>query len=210
MTYTNLSSGKSKKLKIKNKIEKLLAIDFGCGQNKTDAEQLFQHALITEEQKQNIKITGIDISKCNGVDKVHDLTKFPYPFKDNSIDAIFASHFVEHLNGSDRVQFMNECYRILKLGCNMKLIHPYGWSNRAFQDPYHLSFINADSYAYFDKNWREANKLTHYPINCDFEYSISYSWMDNTWALKSQEARDFAARNYINIIADLYVMLKKR
>jgi len=195
------------------KIEKsnqLIAIDMGCGQQKVTPEQLWQHAVITEEQKSNIKVIGIDIAKCVGVDKVHDLTKFPYPFKDNSVYAIFASHFVEHLDGTERMKFMNECYRILKKGASMKLIHPYNWSNRAFQDPTHKSFINADSYFYFQKEWRKINKLDHYPIYCDFEVFISYSWMDESWGLKSEDVRNFASRNYVNVISDLFVTLKKR
>lgn len=201
---------RQKEKKIEQQREQLIAIDFGCGQTKIIAQQLYEHAVITEEQKAKIKIIGVDIAKCDGVDKVWDLTKLPYPFKDDSVDGIFASHFVEHLDGTERVNFMNECYRIMKMGATMKLIHPYNWSNRAFQDPYHKSFINADSYAYFDKNWRAANKLTHYPIHCDFEYQISYSWMDQKWALKSEDARNFASANNINVIADLFVLLKKR
>lgn len=198
------------KKKTPKKTEQLLAIDFGCGQQKISPQQLYEHAVITEQQKENIKVVGVDICKCEGVDKVHDLTKFPYPFKSNSADAIFASHFVEHLDGKERMEFMNECYRILKTGCQMKLIHPYNWSNRAFQDPTHKSFINADSYYYFQKEWREANKLSHYPIHCDFEVFISYTWMDETWALKSEEARNFASRYYTNVISDLFVTLKKK
>ena len=32
---------------------------------------------------------------------VHNLLTFPYPFKDNSVDEIFCSHFIEHLPHRD-------------------------------------------------------------------------------------------------------------
>jgi SAM-dependent methyltransferase len=190
---------KAKKTKVQEEPKKLLKLDLGCGQN-----------CYVENGE---KFTGIDYVKCEGVDIVHDLTKFPYPFADNSVERIHSSHFLEHLDGFERIQFFAEMYRILIPGGTMRLIHPYYKSVRAIQDPTHkFPPIAEQSYLYWDKNWREANKLDHYkmPKELDFEFNIWYTYQDNSWANKSEEARIFAINHYYNVVADMIVEMKKR
>lgn len=179
---------------------KVVRIDFGCGQNCSRAED-------------GSKYIGVDFVQCEGVDIVHDLTKFPYPFDDNSVDEIFASHFVEHLTGEDFMKYMDECYRILKMGGKMRLIHPYCFSARAFQDPTHKTFIPAERYQYFDKNWRKVNRLDHYPIRSDYEYRVMLTYHGDkgeNWILRNDQSRSFAQSHYVNVAADLIVDLIKR
>jgi predicted SAM-dependent methyltransferase len=190
----------------KEKQIEVIAVDLGCGQNKATAQFFEENLQITPT-----KVIGVDIAKCEGVDKIHDLTKFPYPFKDESIDAIFSSHFIEHLDGIERMQFFNECYRILKPGGKMRHLHPYYKSVRAVQDPTHKwPPISENSYFYWDKKWREMNKLDHYPINCDFEFNIYYIWQDSTVANKNEETRTFYIDKYWNVVADMIVDMVKR
>lgn len=188
--------------------QKLIALDLGCGQSKVPADFFEQNMQI----KIN-KVIGVDFVKGDGIDVVHDLTKIPFPFKDNSVDAIFSSHFIEHLDGFERAKFMDECYRILKMGGKMRFVHPYYKSVRAVQDFSHkFPPIAEYSYLYWDRGWREANKLTHgnYNLKCDFEFSVFYTWQDNIWANKNEETRNFAVNHYFNVVADMVVDLKKR
>ncbi len=181
-------------------VSQLVRLDLGCGQNCTVGED-------------GVKYTGVDFVKCEGVDIVHDLTKFPYPFKENSVDEIVSSHFVEHLTGEDFMKHMDECWRILKPGGKMKIVHPYCFSERAFQDPTHKTFIPAARYLYFDKNWRAINKLDHYPIKSDYEFIIYYSFHNDkgeNWTLRAEQARNYAINHNVNVIADLIVHLTKR
>ena len=195
-----------KETKTKAKKDLIVAVDLGCGQRKATKEYFEENMKISPD-----KIIGVDIAKCDDADVIHDLTKFPYPFKDESVDAIYASHFVEHLDGTERMKFFNECYRILKPGGIMRLLHPYYKSVRAVQDPTHKwPPISENSYFYWDKSWREANKLDHYPIDCDFEFNIYYLWQDMTVANKSEETRAFNIDKYWNVVADMLVDLKKR
>jgi hypothetical protein len=102
-------------------------------------------------------------------------------------------------------------YRILKPEGKMRLIHPYYKSVRAIQDPTHkFPPIAENSYFYWDKKWREDNKLDHYPINCDFSFSIYYTFQDATVANKNEETRLFSIDKYWNIVADLMVDLVKK
>ena len=196
----------------KKKKEVFTYIDLGCGQNKSSVEALFQQGVIKPEHKDNAVVIGVDMYKCEGVDKVFDLTKAPYPFKDNSIDGAFSNHFVEHLDGIERITFFNEMYRILKTGARMRHIHPHYRSVRAVQDPTHKwPPIAPESYYYWDKNFREINKLGHYLGNCDFEIMVYNSgFTDNSWATKVKEQQDFAVKHYNDVIPDLVADMVKR
>ena len=57
---------------------------------------------------------GIDRVNLPGVDVVHDLNKFPWPFDSESFDAIYMNDIIEHL--TDTIRVMEECYRLLKSG----------------------------------------------------------------------------------------------
>jgi hypothetical protein len=203
---------KTTKAKIKpevaSKVEQVIALDLGCGQNKVNKDVLNQSMNVNVD-----KVIGVDWASVEGVDVVHDLTQFPYPFADNSVDVIYTSHFIEHLDGKLRAKFMDECYRMLKVGGKVRHIHPYAYSHRAIQDFTHAwPPICEHSYFYFDRNWREQNKLTHgdYDLKSDFDFQIYYSWADQIWPNKSEEARNFATKHYKDVIADLIVDMQKR
>jgi len=199
---------KDKTIKSLKSVTNFVALDLGCGQNKITVENMVQQMNVTID-----KVIGVDFAECPGVDIVHDLTVFPYPFEDESVDAIFSSHFAEHLDGFERAKFMDECWRILKPDGRMRLIHPYYKSVRAVQDFTHKwPPISENSYLYWDRNWRKINGLTHgpYELKCDYEFNVYYTWQDQVWANKNEETRNFAVNHYFNVVADMIVDLKKR
>lgn len=200
-----------KKKQPTKKDTRLILLDLGCGKNKSTEEALYQNALIKEEDKGNVKIIGIDNQKGTQADVIWDLTKFPYPFESESVDGAFSSHFLEHLDGPQRISFFNEMYRILKPAGKMRHVHPYYKSSRAVQDPSHkFPPICEESYLYWDKGWRDANKLDHYLGTCDYEFSVYYTFMDNAWMTKNEETRNHAIRHFFNVVADMIVDMKKR
>lgn len=166
-----------------------LKLDLACGQSKTEG------------------YFGVDIFPGEKVDAVVDLEQFPWPIESNSAEEIVCSHYVEHT--SDLMKFMNEVYRILKPGGKIKIIAPYYTSMRCWQDPTHKRAISDATFLYYNKQWREINKLDHYPITCDFDFTYGYD-MDQTWAGKHDEARNFAIAHYWNIVNDIHVVLTKR
>lgn len=181
-------------------------VDLACGQNKVTKEQLG----IQDE----CEIIGVDIA--GDCDIKHDLfNDFPYPFEDNSVDQVYSSHFIEHIpmeyiNGKDKLfAFIDEVYRILKIGGKATLIFPNAMSMRAFQDPTHRRFIPSATVYYFSKAWRDANKLDHYNVQCDFDYQVGEA-INQNWQVRSNEAKVFAAMNYWNVIDDLYFILTKK
>jgi predicted SAM-dependent methyltransferase len=52
----------------------------------------------------------------NNADILQDLSKFPWDIKSSSVDAINASHILEHLLKDNAYKFLNECNRILVPG----------------------------------------------------------------------------------------------
>lgn len=180
-----------------SKKKKLVRIDLASGQNKQKG------------------FLGCDIVKMKGVDIVHDLTKYPWPFKDNSVDEIWCSHYVEHIPHGvglqdGMVDFMNECYRIMKKGAIAKFLTPYYASNRAFQDPYHVRFVTEASYLYFTKSWREMTRLTHYPITADFEIVKYDHSVNQAFVGRASDAMQQMVMMNWNVIDDLLVTLKKK
>src|SRR5882757_3084042 len=191
------------------KAEKVLKLSLACGDNKPEG------------------FKGVDIMKTSSTDYVQDLLKFPWSqFKDNSVDEIEISHFVEHIphgNGSEDpfFQFFDEIHRILKpaefdpnnpnipLKGFMNIVSPYYSSMRAWQDPTHQRAISEASFLYVNKQWRIDNKLDHYPVTCDFDFSYGYIVAPD-WQNRSQESQAFAIQHYINVVTDIQVMLIKR
>ncbi len=54
---------------------------------------------------------NIDILKNKSIIN-HDLRK-PLPYKDNSVEAIFNEHFIEHLTKIKAEEFLVECFRVM-------------------------------------------------------------------------------------------------
>ena len=77
----------------------------------------------------------IDIA--GGADIICDL-EGPWPFEDNSVGVIRASHVLEHL--SDPIHAMNEAFRCLAGGGFFFIDIPSTDGRGAFQDPTHKSF----------------------------------------------------------------------
>jgi predicted SAM-dependent methyltransferase len=90
---------------------------------------------------------GVDIFKQPEVDIVFDLTKVPWPFEDSSVDEVRAHDAIEHL--PDKIQTMNEIWRICKSGALVDIFVPSTDGRGAFQDPTHVSYWNLNSFSYY-------------------------------------------------------------
>lgn len=181
-------------------MKKLLKLDLGCGNN-------------LQKDFVGVDIVGKPHTQAT---VVHDLFfDFPWPFEDNTVDEVFASHVIEHLphgNGSSDpfFNFMDEVHRILKKGGIARFVCPYYANARAFQDPTHQRFITEPTFLYFTKKWRKMNRLEHYPVKCDFDIVKIDHAVSDAMNGKSQDAVTYQAMHMINIVNDIMVTLKKR
>lgn len=177
--------------KKKSKESALLKLNLGAGQNPHE------------------DFVGVDNVKGPGVRYVVDLFKTPWPFKSDSVDEVYSSHFFEHVPGKLRMKFMDELWRVMKMNAKATFITPYWSSERAIQDPTHeWPPICGASYAYFNEGWRRMNGLGHYLGSCNFDFGYGYHYIPEHGS-KTEEVRLFAANHYINAVADLQVTLTK-
>jgi SAM-dependent methyltransferase len=100
---------------------------------------------------------GVDVLQLSGVDVVHDLEKFPWPFAENSFDVIVAHAAFEHLGPT--VAVMEEIHRVGAKDARVIICVPYFRSVDAFADPTHKHFFTASSLDYFTD---EKNSLASY------------------------------------------------
>lgn len=169
-----------------------LKLDLGCGDNKAEG------------------YLGVDIAKTASTDYIFDLTLFPWPIDDAVVDELRCCHFFEHLTGAQRMLFMDECWRVLKPDAQLLIVVPYWSSMRSIQDPTHQwPPVCETSFLYFNKKWRDDNKLSHYQIKCDFDFSYGYS-LDNDLMVRNMEWQQFAVKHYVQAVNDLQVALTKR
>ena len=186
-------------------------LDLGCGMAPLDGYE------------------GVNIRSDKAKHKV-DLFKFPWPFEDNSVEAINASHLLEHIPAREveardlatddadvakrfrgvnmLFAFMDECYRILKTDCWMQVVVPSGRSNRAFWDPTHRRFFMQETFLYFSADWRKANNLHHYDVRCNFGVEVIHS-MPNEEGLRSADVQAERFRTLWNVTVDWLAKLKK-
>lgn len=113
-------------------------VDFGCGSKKREG------------------YLGVDAIAFDGVDIVADLAKEKWPFDDDAVMAGHSSHFLEHLDTTERIHFFNELYRVMAPNAMCAILTPHWKSEKAYGDPTHKwPPVCMMSYAYLNREWRE-------------------------------------------------------
>lgn len=98
---------------------------------------------------------NVDMVDLPGINVVHNLTHYPWPFKDESATEIRAIDVLEHLPpyiGEEHgvIKFINECWRILKPGGELYIQTP-GWrAEFLWIDPTHVRGFDIQSMDFFD------------------------------------------------------------
>lgn len=118
---------------------------------------------------------NLDSVKMPGVDVVCDLNKFPYPFKQNTFDNIYAAHVIEHLDDLPKV--MQELRRISKPGATILIRVPFFPSMYAASDPTHKHFFTYLTWDYFtDKDCNHVFGSIKQPYFSTISRKIVFSW----------------------------------
>jgi SAM-dependent methyltransferase len=98
-----------------------------------------------------------DIVQLPGVDIVHNLTEFPWPWDDGIFDEIYMDNVLEHL--PETTQTLEELWRIMKPGGTIFIGVPYWNSFEAWGDPTHERLFSEELFEFYDPTtWRGANR----------------------------------------------------
>lgn len=158
-----------------------------------------------------------------------DLLSYPWPWESESVAEIHCSHFLEHIpmeyvdhygmavpmhtpGAKDALfRLMEEVWRVLEPGGFATMIVPSAKNERAFQDPTHRRFFVPVTFAYFQKDQREAMGLSHYNVDprLDFEINVATSCQQELNLLHPNvSSRRFAAE--WNAAWDYHAKMRKR
>jgi len=123
------------------------SLDMGCGRNPRNpfgADELY----------------GVDVATDLGPNvRQADLATGPIPFDDETFEFVSAYDFIEHIprvvylphRRNSFVEFMNEVWRVLKMGGYFVSSTPCYPHQEAFMDPTHVNIITEMTFrAYFD------------------------------------------------------------
>ena len=106
-----------------------------------------------------------DIVFLPGIDVVHNLNEYPWPWDNNSIDEIQVVDLLEHLD--DFILAMEELYRVIKPGGSLHIKVPYWNSSFTYMDPTHKRGFHENTFHFFDPS-KELCKLRHYYSHARF------------------------------------------
>jgi SAM-dependent methyltransferase len=103
---------------------------------------------------------NVDAAKLPGVDVVHDLRGFPWPFESEQFEEVIAVDVLEHL--PDTIRTMEELFRVTKPGGLVHIRVPYFNAWDASYDPTHVRTFNENSFDFFDPRMEVYSTRSYY------------------------------------------------
>lgn len=182
-----------KTTKTKPKPQETIKLDLGCGTKKLEG------------------FLGVDILKLEKVDINIDLTKFPWKWKNNSVEEVNCSYFLETLTQEDRCKALNEIYRILKPECKLTIKVAHWAAGKAYGNPtYKFPPISEAWFPFLTKKYRdEADPATNKLLTCDFESTWGYGIHDML-VTRNPEFQQFAVNFYREAAQDIVATATKK
>lgn len=167
-----------------------LKLDLGCGKNPQPG------------------FVGVDVRDF-GQDVVCDL-RDTWKWQDDSVDEVHCSHFVEHLTARERIHFVNELHRVLRVGAKALIIVPHWSSARAYGDLTHQwPPVSEFWFYYLLAAWRNDNAPHNDAYTCDFDVTWGYTLHPGI-SVRNQEYQQNAIAFYKEACQDIIATLIKR
>jgi SAM-dependent methyltransferase len=111
------------------------------------------------------RFINCDIHAGPGIDRVFDAGLSPWPFPDASVDYIYASHMLEHIEPKNLDTCMKEANRVLVKGGVFEIRVPFGPKGTSVNDePRHLNEFYPTSLSTYCQGNKENTTL-----DCDWE-----------------------------------------
>lgn len=185
-----------------------IKLDLGCGKNKVAADFIAVDALDFQGVDLVLDLTAKESSVQNADFSITHIYK-PWPWVDNSVDEIHASHFMEHLKADDRIHFINEMYRVLKPGSSAKIIVPHWASCRAYGDLTHAwPPVSEFFFYYLSKEWRDINAPHNTEYKCNFACTWGYS-LEQSILIRNPDYQQFALQFFKEAAQDIIATMTK-
>ena len=100
---------------------------------------------------------NLDFIKNDGVDVIHNLNEYPYPFENNTFDEIIAINLMEHLDRPS--DFIREIWRISKPNAKIEIETPHFSSAVAWQDITHIRPFSLLTLMHYDEKYLGSSSL---------------------------------------------------
>jgi SAM-dependent methyltransferase len=153
-----------------------------------------------KKKETTLKIKKNDIAKL----------KNEWSYKTNSFDSVEVSGALEYLKPIERIKFMNELYRVLKIGSKASIVTPYWASQKAYADlSYEFPPIVEGWLFFLSKEWRDNNDVTDKRYKCNFEATWGYG-MHPSLVPRNQEYQQHALTFWKEACQELVVSLTKK
>jgi predicted SAM-dependent methyltransferase len=170
--------------KLLSKFQEIDRINFGCGRDLM--EGWVNIALFAEE----IVPYGVFVRREKGILLLHFDAKKEFPFPDNQIQYLYASHFIEHLDFLEGLAFLSRCYRVMRRGGLIRLVCPdlELWVKKYIESD--TDFFNT----YKDLYYSEIN-INYIPIKTKGEiFSSQVCGFGHKWCYDFESIKDVMER----------------
>lgn len=130
--------------------------------------------------------------------------------KPGTVDEIHAAHILQYLTAAERMTFVNEAHKALKVGGTLVVVVPIWSCQRAYQDlDVQWPPVAEGWFQYLNKAWRDAQpvKITGYA--CDFDYTLGYG-MHPAISPRNPEYQQTAIQFWKEAAQDVHATLIKR
>lgn len=126
---------------------------------------------------------------------------------DESVDEISGDGVIEKVHSL--IIFIEECYRLLKVGGIATFSSPHYASNLAWQSPLNVRGISELSLYFASKEWRKQSKYSEAMLICDFDVVGNFA-IEQSCMQRSEDARSFWIQRYNNVAQAVIFTLTKR
>lgn len=127
-----------------------VSLELGCGNRKREVGSI-----------------GVDALDYECVDLVGDVFEVLAALPDGTVDAVYSSHFVEHVNNVPRL--LDELARVLKAGGQLDITVPHFSNPYFYSDITHRATFGLYSMSYFSIDRQLARKVPSYQRELFYE-----------------------------------------
>ncbi len=166
---------------------------------------------------------NVDIAPACEPDEAVDLERFPWPWPDDSVEAVEMSHVLEHLGATTEVYFgvLKELYRICRHDARVRIVVPHPRHDDFLNDPTHVRPVTIEGLAMLSRRkceeWvreKAANTPLALMLDVDFEIEDMKLTLEQPWRAKVETGAIgdtellMAMRQHNNVVKETTVVLR--